>query len=62
MNELMVVYSDGWVYFKTSETDVIRARDAYYKALRDAGIDYSNHPVKEMILRDEYYDDIGKLS
>ena len=61
MNELMVVFRQNWLYYKTKQTTCEEAWSEVVRNAEDDGINMDNMKPTAMELRDEYGDTIDVI-
>ena len=60
-NELMIVYGENWIYFKTDAETADKAYGEYVSVCENNGINIDNMQPTQIILRDENYNDIDSF-
>lgn len=61
MNELMIVYKNNWIYFKTQESNAKSAYNDFETKCADAGINIDNMKPQKAILRNSVQEDIDEI-
>lgn len=60
VNELMIVFSGDWMYYKTCETTVEEALAEWHRACSTAGVNTDNLKITRLVLRDKNGNDIAE--